>query len=139
MTTGIPFSEQGFKSGQLSTFCNWLNCASSTGTAMWHHQAALPPEEVCSRTFMCSQTHTCLFNPAEFKLQERCKILCANEPCTKNPGAAADSAGWSCVRTHLDVIKGHQPAGAKARHVSGLAVATRLALAALAKPGAAMA
>ena len=39
-------------------------------------------------------------------------------------------------QTLLDLIKGHQPAGTKGKHVTGLPVATRLALATL---GAAMA
>ena len=53
--------------------------------------------------------------------------------CLLEDNSPADMQGC------LDLIKGHQPAGSKGNHVTGLSVANRLALAALARPGAAMA
>ena len=42
------------------------------------------------------------------------------------------------IKFCLDLVKGHQPAGTKVKHVTRMPVETRLVLAALAKPGAAM-
>ena len=53
--------------------------------------------------------------------------------CLLEDNSPADMQGC------LDLIKGHQPAGSKAKHVTGLPVATGMAAAALARPGAAMA
>ena len=53
--------------------------------------------------------------------------------CLLEDSSPADMQGC------LDLIKGHQPAGSKGKHVTELPVATASAVAALGGPGAAMA